>query len=103
MKKRTARVTIETERVMVISGSHSAAASLWCAACQREVTMLGVAEASAFAGLSDRTIFQLAETGAIHFVETGEGKALFCVASLRNLAEPQSERLLETKEPEIEP
>jgi hypothetical protein len=92
--KKTARVTIETERLVVISGSHAAAANLWCAACQREVTMFGVDEASAFAGLSDRAIFQLAETGAIHFVETAEGKAMFCVSSLRNVTQTHTERLL---------
>lgn len=91
--KRKANVTVETERVVVISGAH-AAASLWCVACQQQVTMFGVDEASAFAGLSDRAIFQLAETGAIHFVETAEGKALFCVVSLRKLDQPATEHLL---------
>ena len=94
MKKRSAHITVETERVLIISGSHAAAASLWCDACQREVTMLGLDEASAFTGLSDRAIFHLAETGAIHFVETAEGKALFCVASLRDLYQAQPRRLL---------
>jgi len=84
MKKRSAHITFETERVVVITSSQ-AAAVLWCDACQREVTMFGVDEASAFSGLSGRAIFQLAETKAIHFVETTEGKALFCVVSLRNL------------------
>jgi len=95
MKKRRAHITVETERVMVISGSHAAAASLWCDACRREVTMFGVNEASAFAGVSNRAIFQLAESGAIHFVETPEGKALFCVASLRDLIQAQNPRLLD--------
>ena len=94
MRKRRAHITVETERVMVISGSHAAAVSLWCEACRREVTMFGVDEASALAGLSDRAIFQLAESGAIHFVETHEGKALFCVASLRDLIQAQTPRLL---------
>jgi hypothetical protein len=98
MKKRSAHITVETERVMVISGSHAAAVSLWCDACQREVTMFGVDEASAFSGLSDRAIFQLAETGAIHFVETAEGKALFCVGSLRDQIQAQPPRLLKTEE-----
>ena len=94
MKKRSAHITVETERVMVISGSHAAAVSLWCNACQRQVTMFGLDEASAFSGLSDRAIFRLAETGAIHFVETDEGKALFCVTSLRDLNQAQTPRLL---------
>jgi len=94
MKKRSAHITVETERVLVISGSHAAAASLWCDACRREVTMFGLDEASAFTGLSNLAIFHLAETGAIHFVETAEGKALFCVASLRDLNQAQPPRLL---------
>jgi len=94
MKKKTARITVETERVLVISGSHAAAASLWCERCQHEVTMFGVDEATAFTGLADRAIFHLAETGAIHFVETAEGKALFCIASLRDLNQAQPRRLL---------
>lgn len=93
MKKR-AHVTIETERLVVISGSHAPAATLWCAMCEAEVTMLGLDEASALAGLSDRAIFQLAETGAIHFVETTEGKAMFCVRSLRQQTEAPPTRLL---------
>ena len=94
MNKRSAHITVETERVLVISGSHAAAVNLWCDGCQREVTMIGLDEASAFTGLSDRAIFQLAETNAIHFVETAEGKALFCAASLRDLNQAQPLRLL---------
>jgi hypothetical protein len=92
--KRKATFTVETERLVVISGSHAAAATLWCEACQLEVTMLGLDEASALAGLSNRTIFQLAETGEIHFIETAEGKAMFCVPSLRNQTPARGARLL---------
>lgn len=49
--------------------------------------MFGLDQASTLAGLSDRAIFQLAETGAIHFIETAEGKAMFCVRSLRQQTE----------------
>lgn len=92
--KRRATITVETERLVVISGSHAAVTMLWCEACQAEVTMFGLAEASALAGLSDRAIFQLAETGAIHLVETTDGKALFCVRSLRQQTEARTTRLL---------
>lgn len=92
--KRKATITVETERLLVISGSHAAAATLWCEACEAEVTMFGLDEASTLAGLSDRAIFQLAETGAIHFVETAEGKAMFCVRSLRQQTEARTTRLL---------
>lgn len=81
--KKKATITVQTERLLVISGSQAAVARLWCAGCQAEVTMFGLDDASALAGLSDRAIFQLAEAGSIHFVETADGKALFCVPSLR--------------------
>lgn len=92
--KRKATFTVETERLVVISGSHAAAATLWCDACQLEVAMLGLDEASALAGLSNRTIFQLAETGEIHLIETAQGKAMFCVPSLRNQTPARGARLL---------
>ena len=95
--KRKATITVETERLVVISGSHAAAATLWCEACEAEVRMFGLGEASTLAGLSDRAIFQLAETGAIHFVETAEGKAMFCVRSLRQQTEARAARLLRRK------
>lgn len=79
---------------MVIRGSHAAAATLWCEACQAEVAMLGLDEASVLAGLGDRAIFRLAETGAIHFVETNEGRALFCVPSLPKQTEARAALLL---------
>ena len=97
MKKRSAHITVETDRVLVVSGSHAAVVSRWCEGCQREVTMFGVDQASAFSGLTDRAIFQLAETGAIHFVETAEGKALFCVASLRDVTQAQPRLLKEER------
>jgi hypothetical protein len=81
--KRKATITVQTERLLVISGSQSAVAQLWCTGCQAEVTMFGIDDASALAGLSDRAIFQLAEAGSIHFFETADGKAMFCVPSLR--------------------
>ena len=92
--KRKATITVETERLVVISGSHAVATMLWCEPCQAEVTMFGLHEASTLADLSDRAIFQLAETGAIHFVETAEGKAMFCVRSLRQQTETRATRLL---------
>ena len=44
--------------------------------------MIGVDEAAAIAGISQRTVFHLAEAGEIHFVETGAGQTLFCISSL---------------------
>lgn len=79
--KTKAAVTIETERLLVIQRSHGSVET-WCAVCAAQVDMLGVPEAAAITGASEREIFQLSEAGAIHFAETPEGRALFCVPSL---------------------
>lgn len=82
--KRKAAVTIETERLLVIQRSRGSVES-WCAVCAAQVDMVGVQEAAAIVGASEREIFQLSEAGAIHFAETTEGRALFCVPSVLKL------------------
>jgi len=82
--KRKAAVIVETERLLVIQRSRGSLES-WCAACAAQVDMVGVPEAATITGASEREIFQLSETGAIHFAETAEGRALFCVPSLLKL------------------
>lgn len=82
--KRKAAVTIETERLLVIQRSRGPVQT-WCGECRVEVDLIGVQEAATVAGASEREIFQLSEAGAIHFFETTEGRALFCVPSLLRL------------------
>jgi hypothetical protein len=79
MKK--AKITIETERLLVIRRSRHTV-DRWCHGCQADVRMIGIDEAAAIAGISQRTVFHLAEAGEIHFMETVEGQALFCISSL---------------------
>lgn len=62
--------------------------------------MIGVDEAATVTGLSERTIFRLGETGDLHFTETAEGKALFCVAPLLQQTESKSRKLLRSTETE---
>jgi len=82
--KRKAAVTIETERLLVIQRSRGSVQT-WCDGCAAAVDMISVQEAAAIARASEREIFQLSEAGAIHFAETAEGRALFCVLSLLKL------------------
>ncbi|HYX28777.1 MAG TPA: hypothetical protein VE863_09425 [Pyrinomonadaceae bacterium] len=91
MKKRTARVTIETERLLVISHSSQSIES-WCEACADRVRFVPIDEAAAVAGVSQRTIFRWAEAAAIHLRETPNGKAMFCLNSIT--LELNSRRLL---------
>lgn len=83
MKK--AKITIETERLLVISLSRCQV-ERWCAACQNDVEFVGVEEAAALVGVTQRGVFNLVETDLIHFQETTEGRALFCVNSLLKIA-----------------
>jgi predicted DNA-binding transcriptional regulator AlpA len=79
--KKKATITVETERLLIISRAR-VAVRCWCQKCQTNVQMIAIDEAAAIAGLSQRTVFHLAEAGEIHFMETKEGQTLFCSSSL---------------------
>jgi hypothetical protein len=91
MKKRTARVTIETERLLVISRAAQSIAA-WCQACGTNTRFVPVDAAATVAGVSQRTIFRWAETDLIHLIETADGKAMFCLNSI--VRHGESRRLL---------
>ena len=79
--KKTAKLTIETERVLVIrkrGGSRRA----MCPVCGEMVDLLTVDEAAAFARISSRAVFRLVEAEGIHFTETVEEVLLICLNSL---------------------
>jgi hypothetical protein len=94
--KRKATITVETERLLIIQRSNQAL-NLWCRDCKAEVTMLGLNAAAVLAGLSHREIFQLAESHRVHFIETAEGRALFCVESLLKQTSARTPRSLNTE------
>ncbi len=54
----------------------------WCGQCQAEVKLIGLEEAAAVAGASQRAIFRWAEAAEIHFTETADGKIMFCLNSI---------------------
>ena len=86
--KRTRRrkVTVETERLLVIS-RHMGVRG-WCESCSAESEMVGPEEAAAVSGLSQRTIFRQVESHQVHFTETQDGALLICLGSL--LGKPES-------------
>ena len=89
--KKKATITVETERFLVISRSPYII-DRWCHECQANVKMIGIDEAAAIASVSQRTVFHLAEAGEIHFMETTEGQALFCVESLFRQRDPHARK-----------
>jgi len=97
--RKKATITVETERLLVVSRS-TRSLERWCRDCNSQVRMVAVAEAALIAGASERTVFLLAESAEIHFIETEEGKAMFCVASLlkqRNLPAGQARSPLQNR------
>jgi len=80
MHKRT-EITIETERLLVVSNSPKAA-SLWCNRCGETVPMLTVSEAARIECTTAVVISTLAEAGLLHFAVTAEGLLFICSNSL---------------------
>ena len=93
MKKRTARITVETERLLVIRRSQPSGDG-WCAQCEAPVKLIGLEEAAAIAGATQRAIFRWAEAGEIHFTETEDGKVMFCLNSISRQVNLNPRKLL---------
>jgi hypothetical protein len=91
--KKKATITVETERLLVISRSRHTV-DRWCHSCQADVKMIGIDEAAVIAGISQRTVFHLAEAGEIHFMETTEGQALFCLNSISRQRTPNTRKVM---------
>ena len=79
-RKRT-EITIETARVVLISGRHSSAQAK-CERCNKQTEMVPVDVAASLARVSPRTIFRWIEDGELHFVETASGRLLICLDSI---------------------
>ncbi|MGI9068840.1 MAG: hypothetical protein ACR2HX_20855 [Pyrinomonadaceae bacterium] len=81
MKQKRTEITIETERVLVVS--RPSRVSPWCAACGAQTEMATVDEAAILARVNSRTIYRRAEAGKLHVTETPEGLLLICSNSLK--------------------
>ncbi len=74
MKTRT-EITVETERLVIVSRHRRGA---WCSPCARQVEMLTVDDAAILFHVASRTVFYWAESGVVHSSETPEGLLLIC-------------------------
>ena len=81
-KKTTTKITIETERLLVMSRSRNFAS--WCPSCGAVVQRFTVDEAAAVARVDSLTVYRWVEAGTIHFSETRRGVPLLSAASLSN-------------------
>jgi len=81
-KTRRMRITIQTERLLVMS--HSRGLYSLCAACGDEVRMVTIDQAAILARVSSREIYREVEAGMLHFMETTDGSLLICCIFLNN-------------------
>jgi hypothetical protein len=79
-KTRRMRITIQTERLLVLNSCKSLYSL--CDRCGDEVRMVTIDQAAMLARLSSREIYREVEAGMLHFRETAEGSVLICFNSL---------------------
>jgi hypothetical protein len=79
--KRKATITVETERLLVVSRSHRVVEQ-WCQECRARVRMIPLEEAAAVGGGWQRRRFYMGEGKGINVKVTPDGQALFCANSL---------------------
>jgi hypothetical protein len=80
MIKTRTEITLETDRLLVVSSRKRFAA--WCDSCQTNVEMTSVDEAALLGGITSRTLFHWVEAGQVHAGETANGLLLICLNSL---------------------
>ena len=80
MKTTRTKITIHTERLLVMTGSRNSYGR--CAACGDEVHMLTVDQAAALSQVDSLTVYRWIERGMIHCAETEAGVELICATSL---------------------
>jgi hypothetical protein len=78
--KRT-EITIETDRILVLSRRKVSVVS-WCCECGQRTKMVTVDEAAAIAGVTSRTMYRSVDAERLHFTETADGVLMICRASL---------------------
>ena len=83
-RKRT-EITVETDEILVIRRTTTAAAVRWCSHCCRTVAMMTPDEAAALLSVSPRVIYRMIEANLIRHDETAGGLVLICPASITEL------------------
>jgi hypothetical protein len=79
-KTRT-EITVETDEVLIIRFP-GLMSWLWCAECGETVTMATPDQAVVLTSESARSIYQRAQMGVVHSLETNDGLLLICLKSL---------------------
>ena len=81
-RRRIRKLTLETERTFIFR-SRGASKLGWCEQCQAEVELMSVADAAQETKFSELALYQLIESGYLHFEREGAVNILVCLHSLR--------------------
>jgi excisionase family DNA binding protein len=85
VKKRRTAITIETQRILLISSPRGSLVA-WCPRCAAVVRMIAPDEAAVLIRVSSRTIYRWVEARRLHFSETSKGMLFICFNSLMQAA-----------------
>ena len=81
MKNRKIEIHIEKrERITFFRAAEEI--RIICAVCECETLFIAPERAAVSHGMTVREIFRRVESGALHFIETGDGLTLICLNSL---------------------
>ncbi len=80
-RRRRTEITVETHRTLRVS-VRPRRVRFFCPACAAEVEMVSADLAARAAGLSEREVFRLVESGELHHAEAPDGRLLVCLGAL---------------------
>ena len=83
-RRRIRKLTLERERTFIFR-SRGASRLGWCEKCQAEVELMSVADAAQETKFSELALYQLIESGALHFSEDADLRIVACLSSLRRI------------------
>ena len=78
-RKHTTRVTVETERTLVVS---TGSPVLACDLCSSQAVMVTLNEAARISRMGELRLCRLVEARTVHSVESAEGLLFICLDSL---------------------
>lgn len=87
--KRTTKLTIESERVMVVR-TRRVASQEWCAECGEIVPLVTATEGAALLRVSPPAVYRMVEAQKLHFTRTDEDVLLICFNSLSRRLSPRA-------------
>jgi len=79
--KRGTRITIETERTLIVRQTRAARA--WCGECQREVDFVQLQQTHQLLLRQTQEVVEGTSMGKLQVGEHEDGRVLICVESLR--------------------